>query len=56
MKTFQAMPLIDGRITFLGVQVSKINSYLEASIIKMNSYIRPPREIAETALKDMSSD
>lgn len=55
MKIFQEFPLIHRSVKFLGFHLSKINNYLRAPIIKMNSYIRNSREIAETAHKDTSS-
>lgn len=55
MKMFQGLSLIHRSVTFLGFQLSKINNYLRAPTIKMNSYIRHSREIAEKALKDTSS-
>lgn len=50
-----ALSLILRSINFLGFPMSKINNYLIAPIIKMNSYIRNSREITETVLKDTSS-
>lgn len=55
MKMFQALSRIHGNIKFIGLRISKINNYLRAPIIKMNSYIRHSREIAAAALKDTSS-
>lgn len=51
---FQGLSLIHRSVKFFGFHLSKINNYLRAPTIKMNSYIRHSREITKKALKDTS--